>query len=153
MGLSLLQQLKNLASKSSLSTSEKDVAKQSSLSSIDDSAATTDDTVVEKVYIPEETAIPVSASGSIIVLPQHDKSSEVTTAPRPSAKRSVFVERPDDVALSRMNLPICSMEQEIVEAIQAHDVVILCGETGSGKSTQVIECTVCTLSTIGGSIA
>ena len=29
------------------------------------------------------------------------------------------------------------MEQEIVEAIGTNDVIILCGETGSGKSTQV----------------
>jgi len=36
-----------------------------------------------------------------------------------------------------MALPICGMEQEIVEAVLKHDVVILCGETGSGKSTQV----------------
>ena len=36
-----------------------------------------------------------------------------------------------------MQLPICGMEQEIVEAVREHDVVILCGETGSGKSTQV----------------
>jgi ATP-dependent RNA helicase DHX37/DHR1 len=36
-----------------------------------------------------------------------------------------------------MKLPVCSMEQEIVEEISMHDVVILCGETGSGKSTQV----------------
>lgn len=34
------------------------------------------------------------------------------------------------------------MEQEIVEAIGSHDVIILCGETGSGKSTQVeLPCT------------
>ena len=148
VGLSLLQQLKNIASQNSLSTSsDKEVAKQPSLSSMDDSTATTE-TLVEKVYIPEETAIPVSASGNIIVLPHpHDKSSEATSAaPRPdstSSKRSVFVERPEDVSLSRMNLPICSMEQEIVEAIHAHDVVILCGETGSGKSTQVKEPTLC----------
>lgn len=36
-----------------------------------------------------------------------------------------------------MKLPVCNMEQEIVEAIGTHDVIILCGETGSGKSTQV----------------
>ena len=28
------------------------------------------------------------------------------------------------------------MEQEIVEAVQQHDVVVLCGETGCGKTTQ-----------------
>lgn len=29
------------------------------------------------------------------------------------------------------------MEYEIVEAARANDVVVLCAETGSGKSTQV----------------
>lgn len=36
-----------------------------------------------------------------------------------------------------MQLPVCGMEQEIVEAVNNNDVIILCGETGSGKSTQV----------------
>ncbi|CAM9656186.1 unnamed protein product [Chrysoparadoxa australica] len=36
-----------------------------------------------------------------------------------------------------MQLPVCGMEQEIMEAVSVNDVVILCSETGSGKSTQV----------------
>lgn len=36
-----------------------------------------------------------------------------------------------------MQLPVNGMEQEIVEAVTNNDVIILCGETGSGKSTQV----------------
>ncbi len=40
---------------------------------------------------------------------------------------------------ARLALPVCGMEQEIVEAVTEHDVVVLCGETGSGKSTQVGE--------------
>ena len=142
LGLSLLQQLKNIASKNSHSIADREIASQPSLiSSLDNSAAPAE-AVVEKVYIPEETTIPVSAAGNIIVVPQHDKGAGTTkpSEPKPvKSKKSVFVERPEDVSLSRMNLPICSMEQEIVEAILAHDVVILCGETGSGKSTQVIE--------------
>ena len=34
-------------------------------------------------------------------------------------------------------LPICARRQDIAEAIQAHQVVIVCGETGSGKTTQL----------------
>jgi putative ribosome biogenesis GTPase RsgA len=40
---------------------------------------------------------------------------------------------------ARLALPVCGMEQEIVEAVTEHDVVVLCGETGSGKSTQVCD--------------
>ena len=36
-----------------------------------------------------------------------------------------------------MKLPMCGMEQEFMEAVNQNDVVIVCGETGSGKTTQV----------------
>lgn len=55
--------------------------------------------------------------------------------PRP--ERWVPVVRPVELQAARMELPICGMEQEIMEAIHDNDAVILCGETGSGKSTQV----------------
>lgn len=35
------------------------------------------------------------------------------------------------------SLPVAARRAEIAEAIAAHQVVVLCGETGSGKSTQV----------------
>jgi ATP-dependent RNA helicase HrpA len=34
-------------------------------------------------------------------------------------------------------LPICAKREEIAKAIAAHQVVIVCGETGSGKTTQL----------------
>ncbi|CCI50679.1 unnamed protein product [Albugo candida] len=49
----------------------------------------------------------------------------------------VHLERSPEIQMARMQLPACSMEQEIMEAIVNNDVVILCGETGSGKTTQV----------------
>lgn len=39
--------------------------------------------------------------------------------------------------MARLSLPILAEEQVIMEAIHDHDIVVLCGETGSGKTTQV----------------
>ncbi|KAI3909067.1 hypothetical protein MKW98_011428 [Papaver atlanticum] len=49
----------------------------------------------------------------------------------------VPVSRPTEVESKRKNLPIVTMEQEIMEAIKENSVIILCGETGCGKTTQV----------------
>ncbi|XP_074592147.1 ATP-dependent RNA helicase DEAH13 isoform X2 [Curcuma longa] len=49
----------------------------------------------------------------------------------------VHVSRPEVVEEQRKDLPIIMMEQEIMEAINENFVVILCGETGCGKTTQV----------------
>ncbi|XP_024025869.1 ATP-dependent RNA helicase DEAH13, partial [Morus notabilis] len=49
----------------------------------------------------------------------------------------VHVSRPADVEKTRKDLPIVMMEQEIMEAINYHLTVIICGETGCGKTTQV----------------
>ncbi|GAM27633.1 hypothetical protein SAMD00019534_108090 [Acytostelium subglobosum LB1] len=55
-------------------------------------------------------------------------------------KYNVFhvpVERLPEVVESREQLPIMMEEHNIVEKIKENDVVIICGETGSGKTTQV----------------
>lgn len=49
----------------------------------------------------------------------------------------VHVSRPKDVEKQRMGLPIVMMEQEIMEAINENISLIICGETGCGKTTQV----------------
>ncbi|EIW72461.1 hypothetical protein TREMEDRAFT_70724 [Tremella mesenterica DSM 1558] len=47
------------------------------------------------------------------------------------------INRRPSVSQARMELPILAEEQTIVEAILMHSVVIIAGETGSGKTTQV----------------
>lgn len=49
----------------------------------------------------------------------------------------VKVNRPDEIQEVRMQLPVFAEEHSIMEAIHHNDVVIICGETGSGKTTQV----------------
>lgn len=49
----------------------------------------------------------------------------------------VHVERPDAIQQQRMLLPVFSEEHRIMEAIHHYDCIVLCGETGSGKTTQI----------------
>ncbi|KAH9261134.1 hypothetical protein BASA81_000838 [Batrachochytrium salamandrivorans] len=69
------------------------------------------------------------------------KPEPVEFAPKPlTAPKLAFVVSPvrtPEVEESRSALTIVSMEQEIMEQINDHDVVFVCGDTGSGKTTQV----------------
>ncbi|CDO72409.1 hypothetical protein BN946_scf184977.g108 [Trametes cinnabarina] len=56
---------------------------------------------------------------------------------RPKPHKVVSVSRLPDVEEARLLLPIVAEEQPIMEAILLNSVVIICGETGSGKTTQV----------------
>ena len=52
-------------------------------------------------------------------------------------KKVVVVTRPPEVDDARLLLPIVTEEQPIMEAMLLNTVVVICGETGSGKTTQV----------------
>ena len=49
----------------------------------------------------------------------------------------VEVNRTDSIQQQRVLLPVFAEEHRIMEAVYHHDCIILCGETGSGKTTQV----------------
>lgn len=49
----------------------------------------------------------------------------------------ILVNRNPKIQEDRLKLPILAEEQSVVEAISENPVVILAGETGSGKTTQV----------------
>ncbi|KAI2621738.1 P-loop containing nucleoside triphosphate hydrolase protein [Hypoxylon sp. NC1633] len=50
---------------------------------------------------------------------------------------SVLVQRNPDIQEARLKLPVVAEEQKIMEAIHNNNVVVICGSTGSGKTTQV----------------
>jgi ATP-dependent RNA helicase DHX37/DHR1 len=78
----------------------------------------------------ETFAIPSTSLLSAPALPS------TNSLPSSSKTRPTIARRPS-VTEARMGLPILAEEQNIVEAVRMNPVVIIAGETGSGKTTQV----------------
>ncbi|XP_072351935.1 probable ATP-dependent RNA helicase DHX37 isoform X1 [Scyliorhinus torazame] len=68
-----------------------------------------------------------------------NKKNNQNLMPQPSAEPAIFipVDRSPNIQEARLKLPILAEEQIIMEAIKHNPVVVVCGETGSGKTTQV----------------
>lgn len=98
----------------------------------DSSSSTSSSSGVAYVPTPNENPLE-SVTGRI----KTKVSSKEVPAKHHSLSKAIVVNRDESIQASRMELPVCGMEQEIMEQLSRNDVVILCGETGSGKSTQV----------------
>ena len=77
----------------------------------------------------EELGLPTTSFTRQVLNAQKDLSG--------TCCKAIEVKRPPDIENARVLLPIVAEEQPIVEAVLLNPVVILCGETGSGKTTQV----------------
>ena len=76
--------------------------------------------------------------GKDLVLPTTSFAKHLQESAKDGPSRKVVeVKRPLEVEEARIMLPIIAEEQPIMEAIRLNSVVIICGETGSGKTTQV----------------
>jgi len=82
-----------------------------------------------KVHVPQNPAILKSAA----VMGLKPKVAAIGK----DGWRVLPVERPAEVNAKRYDLPVNSMEYEIIDSIRNNSVTIICSETGSGKSTQV----------------
>ncbi|XP_053952110.1 probable ATP-dependent RNA helicase kurz [Anastrepha ludens] len=67
------------------------------------------------------------------------KNATLPTKPVVPPRHTIFVpvHRDADVQEARLNLPILGEEQEIMETINENQIIIVAGETGSGKTTQI----------------
>lgn len=82
-----------------------------------------------------------------IARPENFKPRPVEEEPLPSDLQptknddrkafSVAIQRSPKIQESRLNLPVVSEEQRIMEAIHNNNTVVICGSTGSGKTTQI----------------
>lgn len=68
-----------------------------------------------------------------------EKTAENELGKKTSERKVINVPVTRDQAIqnARLKLPILGEEQVVMEAINENPVVIICGETGSGKTTQV----------------
>ena len=72
--------------------------------------------------------------------PEHDPLPPEFQSIGPAVDRKAFhvtIDRSSDVQEARMKLPVVAEEQRIMEAIHNNSFVVICGSTGSGKTTQV----------------
>jgi len=93
---------------------------------------------MERIIVHSEES-PSSPSHSVPV-PDRDTDAVPTVAPtsyKPEHMKYVHVQRTEEIQQSRSKLPIIAEEQLIMETINNQGVVVLSGETGSGKTTQL----------------
>ncbi|SNX86964.1 related to ECM16 - putative DEAH-box RNA helicase [Melanopsichium pennsylvanicum] len=70
------------------------------------------------------------------------KAKESSSSKSPGASSAkilthVEVQRPEQLTVARLRLPVVHEEDNIVRTIMENAVTVICGETGSGKTTQV----------------
>lgn len=92
------------------------------------SVAPTNDHTVRADFKPRAPSPDSEAVQAVSAQPSKD-------AYRPDA--AVIVSRPEDIQAARLELPVVQDEQKIMEAIHNNPIVVVCGATGSGKTTQL----------------
>ncbi|GAB7366014.1 hypothetical protein MBLNU230_g7338t1 [Neophaeotheca triangularis] len=85
-----------------------------------------DNAAIKKNFVPRQPSPDPGAP----TIPT--SSAQVT---RPTA--AVTIPRLEGIQLARLELPVVQEEQKIMEAIHNNPAVVICGATGSGKTTQV----------------
>jgi ATP-dependent RNA helicase DHX37/DHR1 len=112
--------------KSRTDEENKKVEKEPSMSELERIALNEEKQTKVKAYVPTNPVL-VKTAATLGLKPNLDGLA---------SRRVLEIKRPSDVEAKRFDLPVSSMEFEIMDAIRNNDVTILCSETGSGKSTQ-----------------
>ncbi|XP_068158591.1 probable ATP-dependent RNA helicase kurz [Drosophila tropicalis] len=89
---------------------------------------------------PEETNKIVAVPPAPVPVVAVPATKPIATPAAPvSTHRTVYiqVDRSDEVQAARLRLPILAEEQTVMETINENPIVIVAGETGSGKTTQI----------------
>lgn len=78
---------------------------------------------------------------------EEDRNNEKPKSSAVERRPAVYihVDRSSEVQAARLKLPILGEEQVIMEAINENNIVILAGETGSGKTTKYDFIAICNM--------
>ncbi|CAF3861619.1 unnamed protein product [Rotaria sordida] len=118
-----------------------EIIQNDSESSSNDDDETINDEDIRKALLPSQPTTTTPIPPPPIKRRQRQSSTssveetKVDIPARPHA--NVQVERSEEIQAIRSQLPIITEEQAIMEAIHDNLVVLICGETGSGKTTQL----------------
>lgn len=98
--------------------------------------------VVEGELLSNTSSLPAETSALLknpnLKEKEENKPNNLNEKPLPrSPAFHAPVFRCEKIQISRMSLPIVGEEQVIMEYLSQNDVLIICGETGSGKTTQI----------------
>ncbi len=93
--------------------------------------------VVAPLVVQVEADRPKKTTKQVVVA---SASIPVSKRQDPPRTARVFMNRPAALRELRAELPATTSEDEVLAAVAAHDVVVVCGPTGSGKTTQVFSC-------------
>lgn len=95
----------------------------------------------EQEYIPQEPIVVPPPKTDTELIKEMIEEADAKKAPEEKeikyTKYYVLVERDPEIQEQREKLPIYAEEQPIMEAVEENDIIIICGETGSGKTTQI----------------
>ncbi|KAH8148146.1 uncharacterized protein LAJ45_07910 [Morchella importuna] len=90
--------------------------------------------------MPDLLNMPPSAVHVHIPRPREQDMTPPPELQGPTVERKAYyiaVDRSPEIQQTRFGLPVVAEEQRIMEAIHNNSCVVICGETGSGKTTQV----------------
>ncbi|KAJ2828943.1 putative ATP-dependent RNA helicase DHR1, partial [Coemansia sp. 'formosensis'] len=143
--LGLVEAQDNDDEESSSTESEFDSsASESESDSVDDATETTaTETRLDHQQEPVAIAkVPISETEKVfytgsMLKPLLSKRGQMEESGVTTQTFYVSVDRPEHIQQQRAQLPVYAEEQQIMEAIAENPVVVLSGETGSGKTTQV----------------
>lgn len=138
-GKSSKQRMAESSSSSSSSSSDGDLSDDNAVNN--DTAETMTSVADEAQPSKETNGATKFATSAPVMAPVPAPPAVTPSAPSPPTPPTppafVLVNRTDAVQAARLLLPVVAEEQLIMETIHDNAVTILCGETGSGKSTQL----------------